>query len=198
MQLGFLISPAIQFVDVSGRPLVGGYVVVYLHGTTIPYITFKDGFGNKNAAKIILDAKGMCTIIADNSKAYDIYCYSRNGVQQWSRSNVEVGNDILIVDGDNSYVKETALVVVTPSIRAEGGLSLTSTGAANVVEQVGLNFEIAHLELKQEPWNSTEERVGLSFEIPYLDLYTTYEAMIDENGEEITDENNSSIYLLVK
>ena len=91
MALGYLISPVIQVEDVNGKPLVGGRIRVYEAGTTNPYITYKDWMGDRNPAEVILDAKGMCVLIADDTKTYDIYCEDRERVEQWSRLNVNVG-----------------------------------------------------------------------------------------------------------
>lgn len=91
MALGYLISPVIQVEDVNGKPLVGGRIRVYRHGTQIPYITYKNWMGDHNPAEVILDAKGMCILIAEDDGLYDIYCEDRNHVEQWSRLNVGVG-----------------------------------------------------------------------------------------------------------
>ena len=91
MALGYLISPVIQVEDVNGKPLVGGRIRVYEAGTTNPYITYKDWMGDRNPAEVILDAKGMCVLIADDTRTYDIYCEDRERVEQWSRLNVNVG-----------------------------------------------------------------------------------------------------------
>lgn len=107
MALGYLISPVIQVEDVNGKPLVGGRIRVYEAGTTNPYITYKDWNGNRNPAEVILDAKGMCILIADDNLTYDIYCEDRERVEQWSRLNVVPGQGnggtiTNIVSGDNS------------------------------------------------------------------------------------------------
>lgn len=91
MALGYLISPVIQVEDVNGKPLVGGRIRVYRHGTQIPYITYKNWMGDHNPAEVILDAKGMCILIAEDEYLYDVYCEDRNHVEQWSRLNVGVG-----------------------------------------------------------------------------------------------------------
>lgn len=91
MALGYLISPVIQVEDVNGKPLVGGRIRVYRHGTQIPYITYKNWMGDHNPAEVILDAKGMCILIAEDDFLYDVYCEDRNHVEQWSRLNVGVG-----------------------------------------------------------------------------------------------------------
>ena len=91
MALGYLISPVIQLEDASGKPLTGGYLKVCLAGTSDTYITYKDFDGDRNPAEVPLDAKGMCILIADDTKLYDIYCFNRLRAQQWSRLNVSVG-----------------------------------------------------------------------------------------------------------
>lgn len=88
MEIGYLLSPVIQLEDINGLPLVGGRIRVYRHGTTIPYITYRDFDGNRNPAEVILDGKGMCILIADKNLTYDIYCEDRYHVEQWSRLNV--------------------------------------------------------------------------------------------------------------
>ena len=88
MALGYLISPALQVEDKDGKPLVGGEIVVFRHGTTTPYITWKNFNGDRNPARVALNALGMAVLLADDSQLYDVYCYDRNGVQQWSRLNV--------------------------------------------------------------------------------------------------------------
>ena len=88
MEIGYLLSPVIQIEDINGLPLVGGRIKVFRHGTTIPYITYRDFDGNRNPAEVILDGKGMCILIADSGLTYDIYCEDRYHVEQWSRLNV--------------------------------------------------------------------------------------------------------------
>ena len=112
MAIGYLISPVIQVEDINGKPLVGGRIRVYRHGTTIPYITYKDFNGDMNPAEVILDNKGMCVLLADVDGLYDVYCEDRNHVEQWSRLNVGAGQSgggsstgiDSIVSSDNSLV----------------------------------------------------------------------------------------------
>ena len=91
MALGYLISPAFQYENESGKPLVGGTLRVCHHGTTTPYITYADFQGNRNPEYVPLDAKGMAVLLAEDSRVYDVYCYDSEGVPQWSRLNVSVG-----------------------------------------------------------------------------------------------------------
>ena len=107
MVLGYLISPVIQVENTNGKPLTGGWINVYRHGTTIPAVTYKDFHGDMNPQNIYLDHKGMCIILVDADGMYDVYCYDSNGVEQWSRLNLGVvggagGAAINITSSDHS------------------------------------------------------------------------------------------------
>lgn len=110
MALGYLISPFIQVEDINGKPLVGGRIRVYRHGTQIPYITYKDWNGDRNPSEVRLDAKGSCILIAEDDILYDVYCEDANYVEQWSRLNVSVGggagsgSGVIITSTDGSVV----------------------------------------------------------------------------------------------
>jgi hypothetical protein len=89
--LNYLLQPNFQFVDINGKPLVGGWIEVYIHNDTpIPYITKADFDGTDNPFKVPLNVKGMAVVIADDANAYDVYVYGRNGGLFWSASNVTI------------------------------------------------------------------------------------------------------------
>jgi hypothetical protein len=88
MELAYLLNPAFQYENRNGRPLVGGFLKVFEHGTTIPYITWKNFDGDRNPAEIPLNDLGMAVVLAEPGKLYDIFCYDINRVEQWSRVNV--------------------------------------------------------------------------------------------------------------
>lgn len=100
--------------------------------------------------------------------------------------------------GGEIGIPESALVVITPNVKSDGGLSLTSEGAAHITEKTGLSFEVPFVQLKQEPWNNTEEKVGLSFELSYINLYRDYASITTETDNVLTNENNESIDVLLK
>lgn len=120
MELSYLLSPSFQASDINGKPLTGGYIEVYVHGTShTKYITFSDFIGNRNPFRIPLNDKGMASVICDASGEYDVYCYKINGVQQWSRERVRcVSVQSIIYEGDKvtvsgvqGHTKVTASVV---------------------------------------------------------------------------------------
>lgn len=88
--LNYLLQPNFQFVDINGKPLVGGWIEVFLHNTTTPYITKADFEGTDNPFKVVLDSKGMAVVIADDANAYDVLVYGKDGGLFWSASNVTI------------------------------------------------------------------------------------------------------------
>lgn len=88
MALAYLLDPSFQTLNENGRPLVGGHIEVYYHNTSIKYVTKADFEGTDNPFKVPLNSKGMAVIIADDSNAYDVFCYDRFGALYWSRQNV--------------------------------------------------------------------------------------------------------------
>lgn len=106
--LNYLLQPNFQFVDINGKPLVGGWIEVYLHNTTTPYITKADFDGTDNPFKVVLDSKGMAVVIAEDANAYDVLVYGKDGGLFWSASNVTI----------STYA----------NINGEGAIDVTDTG----------------------------------------------------------------------
>lgn len=146
MAIGYLISPVIQVEDINGMPLVGGRIRVYEHGTTTPYITYKDFNGDMNPAEVILDNKGMCILLADMDGLYDIYCEDRNYVEQWSRLNVSPGQG---GGGSSSSItnitsSDNSLVIIrtgsTVDIKLNGNGNPSALSAFSAVRSTDGNF----------------------------------------------------------
>lgn len=79
MAYGYLLAPSFQFVNINGRPLVGGHIEVFIHNTDTKYITKADFDGTDNPFKVPLNSKGMAVVIASGDYAYDVLCYDRFG-----------------------------------------------------------------------------------------------------------------------
>lgn len=121
MSLAYLISPAFQYENESGKPLVGGTIRVCRHGTTEPYITYADFNGNRNPEYVPLNSKGMAVLLADDEGLYDVYCYDSAGVEQWSRLNVPAGGQGGGGGGGDYYAGygidiEEGVISVDPSV----------------------------------------------------------------------------------
>lgn len=91
MAYGYLLAPSFQFVNINGRPLVGGHIEVFIHNTDTKYITKADFDGTDNPFKVPLNSKGMAVIIASGDFSYDVFCYDRLGSPFWSGRNVTIG-----------------------------------------------------------------------------------------------------------
>ena len=123
MAYGYLLAPSFQFVNINGRPLVGGHIEVFIHNTDTKYITKADFDGTDNPFKVPLNSKGMAVIIASGDFTYDVFCYDRFGSPFWSGSDVAIDNSIgLVIEG-----AELPMRIVGGKI-TNNGKELTCTG----------------------------------------------------------------------
>ena len=96
----YLINPTFQFMNVSGKPLVDGYVNVYISGTRSKYYAFSDFDGTLHPFNIPLNALGSAVILVSPAHSYDIYVYNALGTLQMSRYNITpaTGEGTVITD----------------------------------------------------------------------------------------------------
>lgn len=207
----YLLGPNFQAEDESGKPLVGGYVEVYLHNTTTQYVTKKDFNGTNNEFRVVLNSLGMAVIIADVANAYDVYCYDRFGSLKWSRQNVNTigdsggggggGSSVPLVrvkyqngawskiSGDDGFIKNNPYG--TPSLYLpEYGWWWFHTGIS--VSNPTPRDLIQHLQLKWTRYGFIEEGVPPAFydepNLPSL----TYEA--DFTRSNTNNRSGTSLY----
>lgn len=140
MALQYLLDPAFQVVNTAGKPATGGYINVFIHGTRERYYCASDFNGTLHPFNIPLDSLGSNVVLADDSRAYDVYVYNRYGTQLYSRYNVKssAGGGISsteIISSDGSItVTNTANGVdlsvngVKPSVLRAGTIPRTSDG----------------------------------------------------------------------
>ena len=118
--LAYLIDPTFEITNTEGRPLTGGYIEVYLHGTRSKYYCYSDWNGSLHPFKIPLDSLGANIILASPAHSYDIYVYNKYGSLVMSRYNV------VPATGDGTVVKD----VVTISSN-DNSVSVSSTDQTN-------------------------------------------------------------------
>lgn len=96
----YLINPTFQFMNVSGKPLVDGYVNLYISGTRSKYYAFSDFDGTLHPFNIPLNALGSAVILVSPAHSYDIYVYNSIGTLQMSRYNITpaTGEGTVITD----------------------------------------------------------------------------------------------------
>ena len=91
LNLNYIIDPFEQFMNLNGKPLVGGYITLYLAGTNEKYISYQNFDGTKNPFQVPINSDGRVTILVDDSLTYDAYVYSSNGNLVVSRLNLSCG-----------------------------------------------------------------------------------------------------------
>jgi hypothetical protein len=88
-----LVNPKIPFYDALGAPLVGGFLDVYLAGTTTRTNTWQDKAQTTlNTNPIVLDARGECTLWADDALTYKFVLKTAAGVALWTADNISGAN----------------------------------------------------------------------------------------------------------
>jgi hypothetical protein len=88
VQWDYLLSPEFEMVNSAGKPLTGGYIEVYIHGTRNKYYCASDFNGTLHPFQIPLDSLGSNIILASPDNAYDVYVYNKYGSLIMSRYNV--------------------------------------------------------------------------------------------------------------
>lgn len=93
-EYAWIIPPTSQFLDVNGKPLVGGYCVIYIHGTTgTPYTTYQNWEGTENPIEIPIDILGHAPAIGSVNYSYDLYLYDSLNALVYSRLNLGAYGD---------------------------------------------------------------------------------------------------------
>lgn len=127
----YLFSPTFQFMNISGKPLVDGYIEVYISGTRSKYYAYSDFDGTLHPFKIQLNALGSAVVLVSPAHSYDVYVYNSLGVLQMSRYN------IIPATGDTPA---KGYVLVTGS---DGSIKVDTTSLPNGVQyDLSVNTDI--------------------------------------------------------
>lgn len=128
VSLAYLIDPTFEIVNTEGRPLTGGWIEVYLHGTRTKYYCYSDWNGSLHPFKIPLDSLGSNIVLASPAHSYDVYIYNKYGTLVMSRYNV------VPATGDGTVIKDVVTitsddntVAVTSSDQTNWDLSIQDT-----------------------------------------------------------------------
>ena len=151
----YLLSPTMQICGLNGKPLIGGYIEVYLAGTDTKVITYQDFDGTRNPFKIPLKADGRAIVLADPTKSYDVYFYDSFGNLAFSRLNVLNAHGPVYIKGTDVEIFNT-----------DGTLDITQTSRANNTRQFEINTKHKSMGV-QEPLYFVEDSpsatiIGLS------------------------------------
>jgi len=158
-RFAYLLSPEFEIVNTAGKPLTGGWIEVYIHGTRDKYYCLSDFDGTLHPFQIPLDSLGSNIVLASPTHAYDIYIYNKFGSLVMSRYNVvpatnspDAVADVVVIDSPDETINVTIdggsnwhLEVNTDLIATASGLAEVS-GALTEVSGALLNKKD-----KQEP-----------------------------------------------
>lgn len=169
LALAYLFDPAFEFTNTAGKPLTGGYIELYVHGTRNKYYAYSDWNGTLHPFQIPLDGLGANIVLVSPQFTYDAYIYSKYGTLQMSRYNVSpVGVGEVSVSGINEIVSNDGTVDVSqygdtfnlsvPDITAVSGLvedveELNAAVTAIQEDIENLSTAVSGKKDKQEPYS---------------------------------------------
>lgn len=142
------LSPRVQFLDSQGVPLAGGFVNVYLAGSTTRTNTWADkAQSTLNENPIELDASGSCAIYVEADKTYKFTITDADGVTQ-----SHLGGDNILIGGSSADViagleDEVAdLAAIAADISAvaaiDSDVAAVQDIAANVTTVAGISANV--------------------------------------------------------
>jgi len=124
--------PKLQFSSLTGDPLAGGTLDVYLAGTTTRTHTWQDSaLSSLNTNPVVLDSRGACVIWLDSTKTYKLVLKNAAGVSQWTQDNI-IGGGV-----------STSVELAAPAIEAARVESAASAAAAAASAALGAGFQLA-------------------------------------------------------
>lgn len=198
--LGYLLSPEFELINSAGKPLTGGWIEVYIHGTRNKYYCYSDWNGTLHPFKIPLDSLGANIVLASPAHSYDVYVYNRFGNLVMSRYNVlpQIAGTAVIsgsvniessdgtvnieVTGDNNF--DISIADIIDSVTANIDESITNIeGDITEINQsiTGINQDIT--EINQDITNITNVVTGLP---THADVYDSIVTGIDYTINTVT------------
>lgn len=145
VQWEYLLSPEFELINSAGKPLTGGWIEVYLHGTRDKYYCASDFDGTLHPFKIPLDSIGANVVLADPNNAYDVYVYNKFGSLIMSRYNVKCqgsGGSSTYV-GDKLYYgqyRANNVTTIANLRRNKGNINITNDGYLKL--KSGMSYHI--------------------------------------------------------
>lgn len=128
VQWAYLLDPTFELINTAGKPLTGGYIEVYIHGTRSKYYCASDFDGTLHPFKIPLDSLGANIVLASPAHAYDVYVYNKFGNLIMSRYNVvPATGDGTVVTDVVTITSEDGTVNVDTSDQTNWDLSIQDT-----------------------------------------------------------------------
>ena len=181
-QWAYLLDPCFELSNSAGKPLTGGYIEVYIHGTRTKYYCASDFDGTLHPFQIPLDSLGANIVLASPNSAYDVYVYNKFGSLVMSRYNV---TPVRGGKGGSSFdIKSTdGSVIVTEAVNPDTGVKTydlsVPTASAQASYWVGVDDAIQGHEI-----NDT-----------YVHVLPISQTAINRQGEDITVDSEGKFSL---
>ena len=169
--LGYLLSPEFEFINSAGKPLTGGYIEVYVHGTRNKYYCYQDWNGTLHPFQIPLDSLGSNIVLASPAHAYDVYVYNKYGSLIMSRYNVlPQVQGTAVVSGEINITSNDNTVTVTQVGDNNFDLSVAET-VSSITDMVTDVVSAVSSNLMNEIIETAQDVSGL---IPDVSNFTTH------------------------
>lgn len=204
-QWAYLLSPTFQVVNSAGKPITGGWLEVYIHGTRTKYYCVSDWDGTLHPFKIPLDSLGSNIVLASPANAYDVYVYNRFGSLIMSRYNV-----IPSTGGASGVIPSTITIVSdddTVNVSVSGNTYNLSIGdTVDKLNTVSGDVEelkeaiASGIDQVQVDWEQTDSsKVDYIKNKPDLSIYATNELVETVSGNivNLVNEGDTNLYNLV-
>lgn len=120
------VPPRFQFSSTTGVPLSGGFVDIYLAGTTTRTTTWQDkDQTSQNTNPIELDSAGSCTIFGADNKTYKLVIKNSAGVVQ-----SHLGGDNISCSGSTADIAAAAAAAAQPYVDDAQAAQVAAEAAA--------------------------------------------------------------------
>lgn len=186
VQWAYLLSPEFELINSAGKPLTGGWLEVYIHGTRTKYYCASDFTGTLHPFKIPLDSLGANIVLASHANAYDVYCYNKYGTLVMSRYNVlpQVAGTSIVSGG----------VVLDSS---DGTITIEQTGdnvydlsVADIIDSVTANIDESITNIEGDITEINQSITGINLNITEINQSITgINQDITEINQDITEIN---------
>ena len=168
----YLLSPEFELTNTAGKPLTGGWLEVYVHGTRTKYYCASDWTGTLHPFQIPLDSLGSNIVLASPANAYDVYVYSKFGSLVMSRYNVqpklgagEIVHDEITVSSNDGTV----------NVEASGNTNYDLSIADTVSAVSALQDAVSGLDIRIQDLETEVSGIEVSLD-GKKDLQSVYEA----------------------
>ena len=171
VQWGYLLSPEFELINSAGKPLTGGYIEVYIHGTRNKYYCASDFNGTLHPFQIPLDSLGSNIVLASPAHAYDVYVYNKYGSLVMSRYNVlPQVQGTSVVSGEVNITSNDNTVTITQAGDNNFDLSVADT-VSTITDMVTDTVSAVSSNLMHEIIETAQEVSAL---IPDVSNFTTH------------------------